>query len=138
MTMQANGSTMSAEDEAVPYGMPDATEWETHETQYSNPYSDPEAEWEEEVHYSTPEAEWETHETHYSNPYSTPEAERADQFLPFLAPLALKALPLIGKAVLPMARKLIPFGKRAVSGVLRNVMGGAAPRPGMRPGPAAT
>src|SRR5919199_443716 len=80
MTMQANGSTMSAEDEAVHYGMPEATEWETHETQYSNPYSDPEAEWEEEVHYSTPEAEWETHETHYSNPYSTPEAER-DPFL---------------------------------------------------------
>ena len=65
-----------------PYSNPEA-EWETHETShYSNPYSNPEAEWEthEAAHYSNPysnpEEEWETHEaSHYSNPYSNPEAE---------------------------------------------------------------
>jgi hypothetical protein len=58
----------------------------SHETQYSNPYSNPEFEdeWEttNEAHYSNPysnpefEDEWEaTNEAHYSNPYSNPEFE---------------------------------------------------------------
>jgi hypothetical protein len=58
----------------------------SHETHYSNPYSNPEmeSEWEtpEATHYSNPysnpemESEWETPEaTHYSNPYSNPEME---------------------------------------------------------------
>ena len=59
----------------------------SHESHYSNPYSNPELEWETESHYSNPELEWETEshysnpeaewetESHYSNPYSNPETE---------------------------------------------------------------
>jgi hypothetical protein len=47
-----------------------------HEAHYSNPYSNPELEWEtHEAHYTNPEGEWEAHEAHYSNPYSNPEGE---------------------------------------------------------------
>src|SRR6266702_4029212 len=61
-----------------PYSNPEM-EWEMHEgSQYSNPYSNPEMEWEmhEGSQYSNPEMEWEMHEgSQYSNPYSNPEME---------------------------------------------------------------
>lgn len=126
---------------------------ETHESHYSNPFSpegSPEDEQEgilgnilgalglgEDEDYSNPEGEYEVHEdeweTHYSSPeahewethYSSPEVheDEADRFLPLLAPLAMKAVPLLGKLAMPMAKKLIPQAGRAVGNVLRGLFG---------------
>jgi hypothetical protein len=177
MTMYANGTTAAAtEDEAAAYtnpedfSSPEATEWEdeahfsspelhewetheSHESHYSNPYSNPEDEQEgmlgaigsalgfetedELSHYTTPETEWEDEaatEAHYASPEAHEFEDERDQFLPFLAPLAAKAIPLIGRAVLPLAKRLIPAARRAVPAVLRSVLGqagGPPPRPGM-------
>ena len=147
--------------EAVAYGNSYAgpameDEWETPEgAPFANPYAAPEyphaspehpyASPEMEDEWATHEAtgyaaheledEWESPETYevagYANPYVAAEDER-DQFLPFLAPLAAKALPMLAKFALPAVKKLIPFAKRAVSNVVRNVMGGAG-RPAARP-----
>ncbi len=122
-------------------------EWETHETsQYSNPYSNPEMEWEthesshysnpemeweahETSHYSHPELEWETHETSqyshpYSNPYSNPELEwethEASHYNPYSNPEmeADRFFPLIAKA----AKLVLPHAKRLAMRVGRNIL----------------
>src|SRR5579884_481010 len=66
-----------------PYSQPEM-EWEAHETShYSNPYSSPEMEWEmhESSHYSNPEMEWEAHETsHYSQPEMEWEAHETSHY----------------------------------------------------------
>jgi hypothetical protein len=46
----------------------------------------------------------------------------ADPFLPFLAPLAAKALPVIARAAAPYARKLLPIAARAVGTAVRTVL----------------
>jgi hypothetical protein len=110
--------------ESEDYSSPEAheAEWETHEDEWETHYSNPEAH----------ETEW---ETQYSNPEVHERADEADRFLPFLAPLAMKALPLLGKAVMPMAKKLLPQAARAVSNVLRGVLGRRRRRPmPVRPG----
>jgi hypothetical protein len=47
--------------------------------------------------------------------------DESDQFLPFLAPLAMKALPMLAKAALPTIRRLLPVARNAVQNVVRNV-----------------
>ena len=69
----------------------------------------------------------ESYETYEQAGYASHEDE-SDQFLPLLAPLAAKVLPAVAKFALPAAKKLLPFAKRAVSNVVRNVIGGGATR----------
>ena len=65
--------------------------------------------------------------------------DEADPFLPFLLPLAAKALPALIQAVRPAVRSLIPAAKQAVGTTVRNILtpgpapGAAAPRPAARP-----
>ncbi len=49
-------------------------------------------------------------------------ATEADPFLPFLAPLAAKAIPMIARAAAPYARKLVPIAARAVGAAVRSVL----------------
>jgi hypothetical protein len=56
----------------------------------------------------------------------------SDQFLPFLAPLALKALPMVAKFALPAVKKLLPVAKQAIGRVVRNVTSTPVP-PQLRP-----
>jgi hypothetical protein len=182
MTMGVNG-TRAYEDEAAYYGLPEATEWEAQESQYSNPelelqaespYSSPEAHelesletheshysspyatemelgeaaledeagFEDELGYSAPEStEWESteaQESPYANPYSNAHPysnaySTEDESDRFLGGLLSRALPLLGRAIAPAARQLIPQGKRAVRNVLQDVLGSARPAQGRLP-----
>ena len=58
--------------------------------------------------------------------------DEGDPFLPLLAPLAMKALPLLAKSALPAVKSLLPMAKSAVSGVMKSVLGGGLPRIGGR------
>jgi hypothetical protein len=77
-------------------------------------------------------------ESHEGSYYGHPETDEADPFLPFLAPLALKALPALGKLALPAVKKLMPFARKAVGSAVKNVLKGSrpggpgVPRPGVR------
>ncbi len=116
----------AGEEEA--WELPEAQETdETDEAPEMRPYAGQEFAGEGEA-WETPET-YEGYETYETAAYASHEDE-ADQFLPLLAPLAMKALPLMAKFALPAAKKLLPFAKQAVSGVVRNVLSGAG---GARP-----
>jgi hypothetical protein len=51
----------------------------------------------------------------------------ADPFLPFLAPLAAKALPAIARAAAPYARRLLPVARRAIGAAVQSVLTPSAP-----------
>ena len=103
---------------------------------YSNPYSNPEFEFEEELsHYSNPEA------SHYSNPYSNPEFEdeigqilgtpglgeyEADQFFGRIR----RAIGRVAKIAGPLARRLAPFAAKALAGMIPGVGAIAGPLAG--------
>lgn len=92
-----------------------APEWELHEWEH------PEAhEWEWE-HPETHESEWEHPETHEWE-WEGEGTNEADPFLPFLLPLAAKALPALGRAIMPAVRSLIPVAKQAVGTTIKNVL----------------
>lgn len=115
---------------------------------YSNPYSNPEAEWETlESQYSNPEAEWETLESQYGNPeyeyeslysnpysnqeheyeyeslYSNPEGEWEDEGEYFSLKGAWKKLKKVGKALAPIAKKFAP----KIAGSLVSMIPGVGP-----------
>jgi hypothetical protein len=46
----------------------------------------------------------------------------ADPFLPFLAPVAARAIPAIARAAAPHARRLLPVARRAMGAVVRSVL----------------
>jgi hypothetical protein len=88
-------------------------EWEhpeTHEREWEHPEAQETHEWEWE-HPEAPEWEWEGEGTN-----------EADPFLPFLLPLAAKALPALGRAIMPAVRSLIPAAKQAVGTTIKNVL----------------
>jgi hypothetical protein len=139
---------------------PEAHEWEGeweagHEThEWEHPESHEwEGEWEagHETHeWEHPEShewegEWEAgHETHeWEHPESHEwEGEwEADPFLPFLAPLAAKALPVLARAAMPYIKRLLPVARRAIGAAVKSVLSpqGAPVRPPAgwppRPGP---
>src|SRR5438128_6186095 len=103
---------------------------------YSNPYSNPEFEFEEELsHYSNPEV------SHYSNPYSNPEFEdeigrilgtpglgeyEADQFFGRIR----RAIGKVARIAGPLARRLAPFAARALAGMIPGVGAIAGPLAG--------
>ncbi|MGD0699119.1 MAG: hypothetical protein ABSA02_04460 [Trebonia sp.] len=104
-------------------------------------------EWEHLEAHETHEWEWQHPEMEYQETgesedeweWETDGGHEADPFLPFLLPLAAKALPAIGRAVMPAVRKLIPMAKQAIGTTIRNVLGPDAPSgpPATRRGPAA-
>jgi hypothetical protein len=91
-------------------------------------------EWEASHEWESPE--WESPEWE-STEWGSPEWESAhesDRFFPFLAPLAAKALPMIGRRLLPTIRRLLPVARRAVGPVVNSILatpGSAAPRAGV-------
>jgi hypothetical protein len=81
------------------------------------------------------EWEWEQPESHEWEWEST---GGADPFLPFLLPLAAKALPMIGRAVMPAVRRLLPAAARAIGTTVSNVLAPTGPTgPGQAGGPRA-
>lgn len=62
--------------------------------------------------------EWELHEQEWEWEGSG----EADPFLQFLGPLAAKALPAIGQALLPAVRQLIPEAAQAVGATVTNLL----------------
>ena len=121
----------------------------SHETHYSNPYSNPETEWEMEAYsnpeteweteaYSNPETEWESHysnpysipemewESHYSNPYSNPEMEWEDEGEYFFKSL-WKGVKKIGGALAPLAKKFAPQIAGTLVGMIPGVGSVLAP-----------
>jgi hypothetical protein len=123
---------------------PETHEWESHEWEWEHPeahethesHEAHEWEWEHpETHErESHEWEWEHPETHETHEWEWEGEGEADPFLPFLLPLAAKALPMLGKAVMPAIRRLIPAAKRAVGTTVRNIL---APSRGPAPGAAA-
>jgi hypothetical protein len=70
--------------------------------------------------------EWEHPETHEWEWAGEGENE-ADPFLPFLLPLAAKALPALGRVLMPAVRSLIPAAKQAVGATVRNILAPSPP-----------
>jgi hypothetical protein len=56
----------------------------------------------------------------------------ADPFLPFLAPLAAKALPVIARAAVPYVRRLLPVARRAIGTAVQSVLAPPPARPAYR------
>lgn len=163
MAVHMNG-TRAADPEAEAAGYTSLEdEWqelglgESHE---SSPYASQEDEWGmPEVAYANTEGEWQESGlgempewSPYANqedewgelglgeipelsPYASQEDEGADQFLPLLPLLAAKALPLIGKVALPAIKRLLPIAKRAVGGVVQNLLAGGGGGGGPAPAP---
>jgi hypothetical protein len=123
-------------------------EWESSGEWESNPFAPEASHFAPESHgFATGEAEWEgtgeweaSHFSTESNPFSSGEEEweggsledESDQFLPFLAPLAMKALPMIARYALPAVKRLLPIARQAIGNVVRNVTSTPLPN-GMRP-----
>ena len=73
-----------------------------------------------------------SYESAFEGAFEDEDEDESDQFLPFLAPLAMKALPMIAKFALPAVKRLLPVARRAVQNVVRNVTSTPLP-PSMRP-----
>jgi hypothetical protein len=83
-------------------------------------------EWEHPETHEAHEWEWEHPEAHEWE-WEGEGANEADPFLPFLLPLAAKALPALGRALMPAVRRLIPVAKQAIGTTIKNVLGPDAP-----------
>jgi hypothetical protein len=70
--------------------------------------------------------EWELHESEWEQPgsgeWEWEGNSEADPFLQFLGPLAAKALPAIGQALLPVVRQLIPEAAQAIGTTVTNLL----------------
>ncbi len=123
---------------------------------YSNPYSNPEFEFEDELshysnpeasHYSNPEFEFEDELSHYSNPeashYSNPEFEFEEEIGAILGPTAegeyeadqffgriRRAIRKVAKIAAPLAKRLAPFASKALAGMIPGVGAIAGPLAG--------
>jgi hypothetical protein len=83
-------------------------------------------EWEHPETHEAHEWEWEHPEAHEWE-WEGEGAHEADPFLPFLLPLAAKALPALGRALMPTVRRLIPVAKQAIGTTIKNVLAPDAP-----------